>query len=387
MALLDGAGRLIQGSDELLTGVSSLKDGGRELASGVAELSSGGKDLLSGTSDLQEGSHDLLAGAGDLRSGGAELLTGSISLVDGISKLSEGAYTAGNASLQLWDGSLAVRDNLLTLREGVETAMDGGLELHDGSIALYDGLSDGLATIDESLVNDSNTMAEFIAQPGQVISDTYGDPGYFGGGFAPLFMTLGLWLGSLMIFFLLDPFPLELNQGRIATVLGRLPACLFIGFLEVLGIFAVVNLLGLPCTNVPLMLIFFLVISLTFILLMQCLHLLCGNLVGKAVAIILLVLQLAASSGTMPVELSGSFIQSISSLLPVTYAIDGFRELMTGGNFALVYNRIFILLAYAFGFLVLSLLSYPLALDRERKARQKSKSRLEQWEALDSASV
>ena len=55
---------------------------------------------------------------------------------------------------------------------------------------------------------------------------------------------------------------------------------------------------------------------------------------GKAICIILLVLQVAASGGTFPVEMMPSFFQAIHPFLPFTYAIIGLRELSAGVEMA-----------------------------------------------------
>ncbi|MFB8733843.1 hypothetical protein ACEQPO_07680 [Bacillus sp. SL00103] len=53
---------------------------------------------------------------------------------------------------------------------------------------------------------------------------------------------------------------------------------------------------------------------------------------GRFIAVIILVLQLAASAGTFPLELAPKFFQVIHSLLPMTYTINGFRTIIASGD-------------------------------------------------------
>ena len=66
--------------------------------------------------------------------------------------------------------------------------------------------------------------------------------------------------------------------------------------------------------------------------------------IGKFLALIILVLQLAASGGTFPVETIDKGFQAISPFLPMTYAIKLLREILvpTASNFKGTYIGILI---------------------------------------------
>ncbi|MCV0022128.1 YhgE/Pip domain-containing protein, partial [Mobiluncus curtisii] len=66
---------------------------------------------------------------------------------------------------------------------------------------------------------------------------------------------------------------------------------------------------------------------------------------GKALAVVLLVLQISAAGGAYPLELLPQWFQNISPWLPATYAINLMRSAIAGiyaGDFA--YNLVIILL-------------------------------------------
>ncbi len=70
-----------------------------------------------------------------------------------------------------------------------------------------------------------------------------------------------------------------------------------------------------------------------------------GN-VGKVVSIILLVLQVAGSGGTFPIQLTPKFFQIIYPFLPFTYAISFARESIGGVVQSVLSRDIVILSTY-----------------------------------------
>ena len=83
-----------------------------------------------------------------------------------------------------------------------------------------------------------------------------------------------------------------------------------------------------------------------------------GN-IGKVLAIILLVLQVAASGGTYPVELMGPFFKAIHPFLPFTYAISMGREAIGGVVSSILIKDIVILVAYIILSLLIGLILKP----------------------------
>jgi len=72
--------------------------------------------------------------------------------------------------------------------------------------------------------------------------------------------------------------------------------------------------------------------STTFLSLIFCLRIILGGF-GTWLITIILVLQLSASNGLYPVELTSGFASKISSYLPMTYLIDALRHAISlGGN-------------------------------------------------------
>ena len=69
--------------------------------------------------------------------------------------------------------------------------------------------------------------------------------------------------------------------------------------------------------------------------------------IGKAIAVILLIVQIPGSSGMFPIEMMPDFFQVIHPLLPFTYSIDAMREAI-GGFYAMDYLHDMLLLGLLF---------------------------------------
>lgn len=152
----------------------------------------------------------------------------------------------------------------------------------------------------------------------------------------------------------------ELADRRFVAIIGRWPLYLLLSVLEVAIVFFGAQALGLPTTDMGMMALSLLVISVSFMLIMQFFNLF--DIVGKAFSILLVAVQLVFCSGTMPAQLGSNVAVAAGPFLPFYYAIDGLREVMSGGNVNVLANDMGMLLLFASGAVVLSLLLYPIAL-------------------------
>jgi len=78
--------------------------------------------------------------------------------------------------------------------------------------------------------------------------------------------------------------------------------------------------------------------------------------VGKAIGVIFLVFQIAASGGTFPIQCTPEIFQKIYKFLPFTYAINGMREAVGGINYQGLVLDIFILFLFGVSFLAVGLI-------------------------------
>ena len=94
----------------------------------------------------------------------------------------------------------------------------------------------------------------------------------------------------------------------------------------------------------------------TFSLLIYALTVSFGD-VGKAIVVVIMVLQIAGSSGTFPIELLPDFYQKIYYLFPFPHAINAMRECICGlyGNDFIIYLLrllVFAVIALLIGLLI-----------------------------------
>ncbi len=204
------------------------------------------------------------------------------------------------------------------------------------------------------LQNDPEAERGFFAEP--VVLKEYklfSIPNY-GTGMTPFYTVLSLWVGGLLLISLLstDIHSIEAFSGR-SIYLGRMFTFITIGFFQTI-IVTLGNIFLLPVEiSEPFWFVLFgLLCSVVFIAIVYTLVSVFGN-VGKALSIILLVLQIAGSGGTYPVVLLPKFFQVINPFLPFTYAISLMREAVGGIIWEkVIYDILFILL---FGFMALIL--------------------------------
>lgn len=117
--------------------------------------------------------------------------------------------------------------------------------------------------------------------------------------------------------------------------------------------------LGVHPQNMMLMIGIALLTSLTFTIMIFTLVSLLGN-IGKAVAVVIMVFQIAGSAGIYPIQTNPKIFGILQPLWPFTYAINGFREAIAGPLWSDVMKNVSALLIFCVVFLLLGLLKKPL---------------------------
>jgi putative membrane protein len=88
---------------------------------------------------------------------------------------------------------------------------------------------------------------------------------------------------------------------------------------------------------------------------------------GRFLAVVLLVLQLTASSGTFPNELAPKFLQKLHALLPMTYTVQGFRTIISTGNYDILLRDIITLSVYLVISIILTILIFSLYIKKQTR--------------------
>jgi putative membrane protein len=128
----------------------------------------------------------------------------------------------------------------------------------------------------------------------------------------------------------------------------------------VVAMAAAIGVTGSYDVNLAVLGLFTFSVSLCFMLIMQFLNL-TFDLVGKALAILVLLVQLVGAGGTLPIDLGQTALSSIKPWLPFTYAVDIFREAITYGNVGTMGQDLLVLAGMGLGCLALSVACWPIA--------------------------
>ncbi|MBN8203556.1 YhgE/Pip domain-containing protein [Bacillus sp. NTK034] len=220
----------------------------------------------------------------------------------------------------------------------------------------------------ELLQNDPEAEKGFFEEPVQLNKNSLFPIQNYGTGMTPFYTVLAIWVGALLLISLLatDVHQPEEFTGK-QIYLGKLLTFLSIGFAQTLVVtIGNILILGVDAAEPVWFILFGLISSLVFILIVYTLVSVFGD-VGKAMAIVLLVLQIAGAGGTYPTALLPEFFQTIHPFLPFSYAIDLMREAVGGIVWERVYRDLLVLTLFGFiALLIGTFLKEPLS--RKTKA-------------------
>ncbi len=198
-----------------------------------------------------------------------------------------------------------------------------------------ESVSDGdLVQIISILQNNPILMSQTIASPFNVKEESiYAIPNY-GSAMTPVYSVLALWVGTLILVSLLKTEVIDFEGSENITVrqkyFGKMLT--FVTLAAIQGIIVAVGnklILGVYTINFPLMIMFSLVSSITFAIITYTLVALFSKF-GNALAIVLMILQLAGSGGTYPIQVDPLIFRILQPFFPFTYSVGGFREAIGG---------------------------------------------------------
>ena len=181
----------------------------------------------------------------------------------------------------------------------------------------------------------------------------------YGSAMAPFYTTLAIWVGGVILSSivkihartdgLIDPKPAELYFGRYLFffLISQIQAAVIVT--------GDLYLLKIQCLNPGLLYLTASLTAFTFSLLIYSLAIAFGD-VGKAVVVVIMVMQIAGSSGTFPIELLPEIYQKIYRFFPFPYAIDAMRECICGLYGDYYITQLSFLLLFAVAALLIGLL-------------------------------
>lgn len=222
---------------------------------------------------------------------------------------------------------------------------------------------DAVDKLIDTLKNDLKKQAGIIANPiNKKTVDVFPVKDY-GSGMTPFYTALSVWVGALLMVSLLTVDNKHKSLESVLTTrqvfLGKAGFFIMLGMLQAL-IVSVGDLLILKAgVESP---VLFVLITIFCSIIFNSIVYTCVSLLGnpgKAIAIVLLVLQIAGGGGTFPIQTTPQFFQNISPYLPFTYAIDSLRETVGGIVPEILITKLIILTLFGIGFFVVGLILKP----------------------------
>ncbi len=351
--------QLIGASKQVASGTDLLAASSKQLADGSSQLYVGSKTLAQGMTTFGEKLDQAQAGGTALAAGTQSAVSGGAVLLNGLSQLSGGADQLAEGTKQLKDGT----DRLTA----------GSSQIVNGTNELSSKLQE--ASTQTSEVHTTDATYSKIANPVQVEEDVISPVPNYGTGFAPYFISLGLFVGSLLLTIVL---PLKdtslMPRSGFSWFMGKWGMMLSIGVIQAVIVDIVLLFgLGIEVQSIPYFMLFSVLVSWTFMSLVQFLVTAFGD-PGRFFAIIILILQLTTSAGTFPLELIPAPLQVFNAWLPMSYTVSGYKAVISSGDFSYLGHNALILGAFTVGASLLTLTYFIVNFRKKAHSKQNDPS-------------
>ena len=306
-AIKTDAGNLANASDSINTsvqdGVTALGKMQEDLNTSVIPQLNSGLDSFSDCSGDLKG---VLASLAPTISQARSSLTQLSSLLD-------------QAKATLADTS----DQLATIQQKLDVAANDVAALHSSEVVGQ------LADLLDVNVDD---IADFMTSPVKIKSKVVYPVASFGSGIAPFYTNLALWVGGYV---LIAIYKLEVDREDIGSFtarqgyFGRWLLLVILGALQAIIVTVGDLVIGVQCVSPLLFVLGGIAISFTYVNIIYALSTTFKH-IGKAIGVILVIVQIPGSSGMYPIEMMPGFFQWLHPLLPFTYGINLLRETVGG---------------------------------------------------------
>ena len=245
-------------------------------------------------------------------------LNGTLSGMGNVFSSLQGTVSAGNQSL------LSTKEALSLLSERLTETISKVNEASE---------DEKVEALMSTLSGDPDIYGEFFSEPVQIESEAIYPVENYGSAVTPFYTVLAIWVGALILTAIIKvkPNPVTYKKAKdYQLYFGRYGIFLVMGQIQTLIIvLGDLYILHVQCIHPFLFWVASAITGLVFSLLIYSLVLAFGD-VGKALAVVIVVLQIAGSSGTYPIELLPEFFQKIYIFFPFPYGINAMRECIAG---------------------------------------------------------
>lgn len=266
-----------------------------------------------------------------------------------------------NGAQQLATGNAQLASGIAKMDDGAQQLKSGTAQLRSGSAELATKLTDGAKQVPTWSNQQKNAIADTIGGPVHLETAHENAAPNFGTGMAPFFVTLALFFGALVLWMILRPLQTRAIAAEVlplrVALSSYLPAAT-IGIFQAIILYCVVRFaLGMHAAHPVAMLGFMVLISFAFVAATQAINALVGPAVGRVLLMALLMLQLVSAGGMYPVETTSRPFQILHKYDPMTYGVNGLRQLILGGIDGRLWQAVITLLLILLGGLLITSLS------------------------------
>lgn len=292
-----------------------------ELAGNLTRLSNGAAEIqrqltdpaaqyLSGMNKAADGSQQLATGLHKLKDGSGQLVVGTQTLTEGTSKLVDGSHQ---------------------LTVGANQLSSGLVKLDEGSSELSLKITDGAQKVPSFGDDKRDDYASTISTP--VRQNSLADSlSLFGYGLAPVFISLGLFVGGIVTFMLIRPLQrraVDSGMSPLRVILASYWPAFIVGVSQATIMFLVEKYaLGLNANNELGMWLSMCATAATFQCIVMGINAFVGPTVGRVICMALMSLQMVSSGGLYPPETQPSFLRWFHTYDPMTYSCNLIREMI-----------------------------------------------------------
>ena len=220
-------------------------------------------------------------------------------------------------------------DQLATIRQKLDVAANDVAALRS---------SEAAGQLADLLNVNVDDIADFMTSPVKIKSKVVYPVASFGSGIAPFYTNLALWVGGYV---LIAIFKLEVDREGIGAYtakegyFGRWLLMILLGIMQAIIVCVGDLIIGVQCLHPVLFVLAGMCISFVYVNIIYALSVAFKH-IGKAIGVILVIVQIPGSSGMYPIEMMPPFFNWLHPLLPFTYGINAMRECV-GGTYGMNY--------------------------------------------------
>lgn len=316
--LSDAAASLETGAADARAKAQAVKDG----IAGAKGNIGGVKDSYNATlkqqiSDLSDAVADVARRGSDMADDLGATVTDLSHAASALSDDLAGAHEVlAGASADL----VSAADDLQRLKEGLDTAVTSG----------------DLDRVRELIGSDPAALADALAAPVALDRQAVYHIKNYGSAMAPFYTTLSIWVAGIVLAAMLKANVDEadvkaLGNPRLHELyLGRYAFFALLAFAQATLVCAGDLLFfRIQCEHPFQFMLVGWLAGFVFSNMIYTLTVSFGD-IGKAIAVVLLVMQVAGSGGTFPIEMTADFFQAVYPFLPFTHAINAMHAAMAG---------------------------------------------------------